>query len=261
MSDTVRYESGGGIATITLDRPEALNSLTVESKEALLASLERARDDAHVRAVILTGSGRAFCAGQDLQEHAAALDRGTGLMDTVRLHYNPIVTTLTGMAKPVVAAVNGMAAGAGAALAFAADLRVAAQSASFLMAFSGVGLGPDTGASWTLQRLVGRGRASEMLLLGERVSSERALEWGMVNKVVPDWDLMETAGALAARLAAGPTLAYAGIKEALEVASSRGFEEALRTEADVQERLAATADHRNATAAFVAKRRPTFEGR
>ena len=174
------------VATITLDRPDAMNSLTAEVKAALLAALRRAREPTSgVRAVLLTGSGRAFCAGQDLREHAANLEAGRGLADTVREHYNPIVELITTMAKPVVAAVNGVAAGAGASLAFACDLRVASEKAKFAMAFAGIGLAPDSGASWTLQRLVGLGRASELMLLGEPVDAARALELGLVTRVVP----------------------------------------------------------------------------
>src|SRR5690606_31648703 len=181
----IRYDVADAVATITLDRPDAMNSLTAELKTALLEALRKAAADSGVRAVLLTGSGRAFCAGQDLREHAANLEAGRGLADTVREHYNPIVQLITTMDKPVVAAVNGVAAGAGAALAFACDLRVASEKTRFALAFSGIGLAPDSGASWTLQRLVGLGRATELLLLGEPVSAERALELGLVTRVVP----------------------------------------------------------------------------
>lgn len=177
-SDSVVYELSDGVATITLNRPDAMNSLTVEAKEALLAAVERAKNDTGARAVLLTGRGKAFCAGQDLREHADSLSAGTGLGNTVRKHYNPIVLALTRMPKPVVAAVNGVAAGAGASLAFACDLRIASEKASFLMAFANVGLGSDSGASWTLPRLIGHSRAMEMLLLAEPVRAERALETG-----------------------------------------------------------------------------------
>src|SRR5436190_17462425 len=209
MSSPVRYDVDGAVATITLDRPDALNALTVELKLALREAAERAGNDDAVRAVVLTGAGRGFCVGQDLREHADGLEAGDTELATVRDHYNPIVMALTTLPKPVVAAVNGMAAGAGASLAFACDFRLAADNASFLMAFARVGLGPDTGASWTLQRLVGHGRAAAMLMLAEPVSTAQALEMGLVNAVVPAADLPAAAHELAARLAAGPTLAYA----------------------------------------------------
>jgi len=168
VSDAVRYEIADSVATVTLDRPEAMNALTTAMKEALLAALVRAADDTAVRAVVLTGAGRGFCVGQDLREHAESLAAGTGAsLTTVRDHYNPIVRTIVGMPKPLVAGVNGMAAGAGAALAFACDFRIAADNAGFLMAFAKVGLGADSGASWTLPRLVGQARATELLMLAE----------------------------------------------------------------------------------------------
>lgn len=257
-SGPVRYDVADAVATITLDQPDTLNALSVAMKVALREAVERAATDDAVRAVVLTGAGRGFCVGQDLREHAAALDNGDTALSTVREHYNPIVTALADLPKPVVAAVNGTAAGAGASLAFACDFRVAADNASFLMAFARVGLGPDTGASWTLQRLVGYGRALAMLMLAEPVSAAQALEMGLVNAVVPGADLPGAAHELAARLAAGPTLAYAGIKQALRAAATSDLRTALETEADVQARCGATDDHRNAVAAFIAKQAPTF---
>ncbi|GAB3207754.1 enoyl-CoA hydratase-related protein [Marinactinospora thermotolerans] len=260
-SDSVVYELSEGVATITLNRPDAMNSLTVEAKEALLAAVERARNDNSARAVVLTGRGKAFCAGQDLREHAAVLGSGEGLGDTVRKHYNPIALALARMPKPVIAAVNGVAAGAGASLAFACDLRVASERASFLMAFANVGLGSDSGASWTLPRLIGHARAMEMLLLAEPVKAARALEIGLVNRVVPADELAGATGELARRLASGPTVAYAAIKGELNFGSGLDLENALEMEAALQDQCAQTADHLNATLAFVDKRQPEFEGR
>jgi enoyl-CoA hydratase/carnithine racemase len=257
---TIRYDVDGAVATITLDRPDALNALTVELKLALRQAIERAAGDDGVRAVVLTGAGRAFCVGQDLREHADSLAAGDTDLETVRAHYNPIVTALAGLPKPVVAAVNGMAAGAGASLAFACDFRIAADNAKILMAFTGIGLGPDTGASWTLQRLVGYGRATALLMLSEPVSAEQALEMGLVNAVVPAGDVAATAAELAGRLAAGPTVAYAGVKRALSVAATSDLATALETEAEVQAACGRTADHRNATEAFLDKRQPAFQG-
>jgi len=260
MSDTIRYDVSDGVATITLARPDALNALTVEMKLALLDALARAADR-DVRAVVLTGEGRAFCVGQDLREHADALASGETDLDTVRLHYNPIVRALSGLAKPVLCAVNGTAAGAGASLAFACDLRLAADMASFMMAFARVGLGPDSGASWTLPRLIGHGRATAMLMLAEPVAAPQALEMGLVNAVIPAADLPAAAAELAARLAAGPTLAYAAIKRTMAAAATSDLAAALESEAAAQAELGRTADHQNATQAFLAKQPVTFEGR
>ncbi|MEV0622869.1 enoyl-CoA hydratase-related protein [Nonomuraea sp. NPDC050404] len=254
----IRYDVADAVATITLDRPDAMNSLTVEVKLALLYALRRAAGDRAVRAVLLTGSGRAFCAGQDLREHAGNLEEGRGLANTLREHYNPIVELITTMAKPVVAAVNGVAVGAGASLAFACDLRVASDRAKFAMAFAGIGLAPDSGASWTLQRLVGRGRAAEMMLLGEPLDAARALELGLVTRVVPADDVLKTANELAVRLASGPTLAYAATKRALAYAATHALPDTLAMEADIQDMCVATVDHGNATRAFLAKEVPTF---
>jgi 2-(1,2-epoxy-1,2-dihydrophenyl)acetyl-CoA isomerase len=271
-SDTVRWDLTEAVATIALNRPRAHNALTAEMKTALLAALRRAADSPEVRAVLLTGAGPAFCAGQDLREHAELLaaaqagaaasgQPGGSAMDTVRQHYNPIVLAIRSMPKPVIAAVNGVAAGAGASLALACDLRIAARSASFLMAFARVGLAADTGASWTLQRLVGAGRAAELLLLAEPLAAGRALDLGLVSQVVDDADLPAAASALAARLAMGPTAAYAGIKAELDFAAEHDLAAALEQEAEVQSALGRTVDHQAATAAFAQKQRPTFQGR
>lgn len=257
----IRYDMSDAVATVTLDRPESMNSLTAEVKAALLAAVGRAAADPEVRAVLLTGSGRAFCAGQDLREHAANLAAGRGLADTVREHYNPIVELIATMPKPVVAAVNGVAAGAGAALAFACDLRVASDKAKFALAFAGIGLAPDSGASWTLQRLVGRGRATELLLLGEPLDAAAALDLGLVTRVVPADDLPKTAHELAVRLAAGPTTAYAATKRALAHSATHSLADSLALEADLQDACVATEDHQDATRAFLAKERPVFRGR
>ncbi|GAB3487706.1 enoyl-CoA hydratase-related protein [Nocardiopsis coralliicola] len=256
----VSYDLSEGVATITLERPDAMNSLNGGAKDALLAAVERAKSDPSARAVLLTGSGRAFSAGQDLKEHGANLSEGRGLDDTVRRHYNPIVLGLAQMPKPVVAAVNGVAAGAGAGLAFACDLRIASEKASFLMAFANVGLGSDTGASWTLPRLIGHARAAEMLLLAEPVTAARALEIGLVNRVVPADELAAEARALAVRLANGPTVAYAAIKAELAFGQALDLSRALDMEAGLQDQCVDTVDHKNATLAFLEKRTPEFEG-
>ncbi|GAA3741219.1 enoyl-CoA hydratase-related protein [Salinactinospora qingdaonensis] len=263
MSDavSVTYEVSDGVATVTLNRPAAMNALTTEGGETLLAAVERAKNDGAARAVVLTGNGKAFCAGQDLQEHAETTGTGQKLNDTVRKHYNPIVVALARMPKPVVAAVNGVASGAGAAFAMACDLRVASDTASFLMDFAKVGLGSDSGAAWTLPRLVGHARAMEMLMLAEPVTAERALEIGLVNQVAPAVELPEAAHALATRLANGPTVAYAAIKAELNLGAGLDLESCLEMEANLQEQCAATSDHHNAAVAFRNKETPSFEGR
>jgi 2-(1,2-epoxy-1,2-dihydrophenyl)acetyl-CoA isomerase len=260
VSDSVLYQLDGAVATITLNRPAARNALTTETKTALLDALRDSAGDREVRAVILTGAGTAFCAGQDLREHAEQLQSGTGPADTVRQHYNPIVLAIADMPKPVIAAVNGVAAGAGASLAFGCDFRIAAARASFLMAFARVGLGADTGASWTLQRIAGRAVAAELLMLAEPVSADRALSLGLVSSVVADEDLAGAAGGLAERLAAGPTAAYAAIKRSLLFAASHGLAEALDQEAQLQQQLGRTRDHQAATRAFLNKQQPVFDG-
>ncbi len=250
-----------GVRTLTLNRPESFNSLTVELKELLLAALTEAATDDAVRAVVLTGAGRAFCAGQDLKEHVAALrSDDPAPFRTVAEHYNPIVRALTGMPKPVIAAVNGMAAGAGAAFAYACDLRVVGESTKFLMAFATIGLTADSGASWTLPRLIGYGRAMEMMLLAKPVTADRALDLGMVTSVVADDEVLSSAVELASRMAAGPTTGYGKIKEALLTGAGADLEAALACEGAGQAVLGATTDHREAVAAFVEKRTPTFTG-
>jgi 2-(1,2-epoxy-1,2-dihydrophenyl)acetyl-CoA isomerase len=261
MSNGIGYDVTGGVATITLDRPDALNALVTEMKVALLDVLGQIRSDSTVRAVLLTGAGRAFCAGQDLREIAADLAAGTTDLSTVTEHYNPIIAALTSLPMPVVAAVNGMAAGAGAALAFACDFRIAADDAAFLMAFARVGLGPDTGLSWTLQRLIGLGRATAMLMLAEPVTAQHALDMGLVNAVVPAAALTDSATELTRRLAVGPTFAYDAIKTTLGYAATHDLADSLANEARTQTRCGATEDHRNAVAAFLAKQPTVFAGR
>lgn len=260
MSESVIVEVDQAVATITLNRPEARNALTTEAKVRLHQALRQCADDQAIRAVILTGAGQAFCAGQDLREHADQLEAGGTPTDTVREHYNPMVRLLTAMPKPVIAALPGVAAGAGAALALACDFRIAARRASLLMAFARVGLGPDSGVSWTLTRLAGPAVAAELLMLAEPVPAERALTLGLLTKVVDDDALSEQARELADRLAAGPTAAYGAIKESLIYSAGHDLGDALEKEAELQARMGATDDHRLATAAFLNKRQPRYLG-
>lgn len=252
-----------GVGTITLNRPDAYNSLDVATKELLLETVRAVADDPAVRCVVLTGSGRAFCTGQDLKEHIELLENGGSdvLFTTVDKHYNPIVTTLAGMAKPVVAAVNGVAAGAGASLAFACDLRILADTAGFNLAFANVALSCDTGASYHLQRLVGRAKALELLYFPSTVPAADALELGLATRVVPADELAAEVGALASRLATGPTVALGAMRQSVAYAAGHSFEESLELESAMMQKTGATADHRAAVAAFVAKQTPVFEGR
>ena len=258
----VRLEVTGALATITIDRPEGMNALTVPVKLALLDAVRTVAEDDRVRAVVLTGSGRAFCVGQDLREHAALLDAGDPApLSTVREHYNPIVTLLASMPKPVVAAVNGTAAGAGLGLACACDFRIGAQGSRYTTAFTGIGLTADSGLSWTLPRLVGAARATALLLLAEPFTSEQAFEMGLLTAVVPPEQVLPAARELAGRLAAGPTVAYAAVKRSLAVSATETLEEALAEEDRQQTRAGASADHVAAVRSFLAKQPPVFSGR
>jgi 2-(1,2-epoxy-1,2-dihydrophenyl)acetyl-CoA isomerase len=258
MTDTLLIDRDGAVATVTLNRPAALNAFSRELRVALRdVVLELSRDDS-VRAVVLTGAGRGFSAGQDVRE----LNEPT---DVEPIHpivddLNQILLTLVEMPKPVIAAVNGVAAGAGAGLAFAADFRFASRTASFLLAFANVGLTLDSGTSWTLPRLVGTARATALALLAEPVTAEDALAMGLVNAVVDPEHVLPAAHELAVRLAAGPTAAYAAIKQSMYFAASSTLAAALAKEEELQIKLAAGADHKIAVSAFVAKQKPVFTG-
>jgi 2-(1,2-epoxy-1,2-dihydrophenyl)acetyl-CoA isomerase len=262
-TDPVVTTVADGVATVRLSRPEAMNGLNIATKEALLAAVTAVAEDPAVRCVVLTGSGRAFCVGQDLKEHVALLDSGSSdeLFTTVERHYNPIVSTLASMPKPVIAAVNGVAAGAGASLAFACDLRILADSAGFNLAFPGVALSCDTGASWTLPRLVGRAKAMELLYFPSTLTSAQSLELGLATRVVADAELESEVAALASRLAAGPTLSYASIRQSVNHSATHDFAESLAYEGSKMNLTGASADHRRAVDAFLAKETPVFEGR
>lgn len=263
MSSPVRIATDGGVATVTLDRPDAMNALDEATKIALRDGLAAVGADSGVRAVVLTGTGRAFCVGQDLREHAANLQSKptADVWLTVADHYSPIARTLLTMPKPVIAAVNGVAAGAGASIAFACDLRLLADSASFNLAFTAIGLSCDTGSSWTLPRLVGLARARELLLQPRTVDAQEALALGLATRVVPAADLAAEAWALARRLANGPTLAYGAVKAALNYAAQSSLDDALAREAELMAMTGSSADHRNAVSSFLAKEPPDFTGR
>lgn len=261
-SDPVDLTRDGAVATIRMARPAAMNSLTVAARVALRDALHEVAADDAVRAVVLTGTGRAFCVGQDLKEHAAALRQGTeGLAASVTEHYNPIATAIATMPKPVVAAVNGTAAGAGAAMAFAADFRLVAKSAAFNTAFAGIGLSCDTGASWTLPRLVGYTKATELLFFPRTVGAAESLDLGIASRVVPDHSFAAEVDRFAQELAAGPTLAFAAIKRSLAYSASHDLASSLEFEGQKMDLTGRTADHQSAVEAFLAKTAPTFGGR
>jgi 2-(1,2-epoxy-1,2-dihydrophenyl)acetyl-CoA isomerase len=262
VTDSVLYDVANAVATVTLNRPAARNALDLDLKVALRDTLRSAAEDPAVRAVVLTGAGPAFCVGQDLGDHAANLEANApAAWTTVAEHYNPIALTLATMAKPVVAAVNGAAAGAGASFAFACDFRVVARSAGFNLAFAAVGLGTDSGASWTLPRLVGWAKATELLMLPSTIRAEQALSLGLASSVVDDGTVLEEALALARRLAGGPTVAYAAIRRTLVYSAAHSLEESLTFEAAEQARAGTTDDHLNATRSFLRKEKPAFTGR
>jgi 2-(1,2-epoxy-1,2-dihydrophenyl)acetyl-CoA isomerase len=262
MTDSLLVDRTDAVVTLTMNRPDSMNSLDVELKEALRDTLAELETDRSCRAIVLAGAGKAFCVGQDLREHARILESGSTDLDTVRAHYNPIAQRLAGMPKPVIAAVRGTAAGAGAGLALLADFRIGGPRTTFLMAFANVGLAGDTGVSWSLPRIVGHARALELLLLAEPVRSGPAYEMGLLSRLVDDDEqVLETALELAARLAKGPTVAYGAIKRELSIGDAGTLSDALAAEAQAQSICGATTDHKDAVAAFVAKQKPVFEGR
>ncbi|MDN5794316.1 MAG: enoyl-CoA hydratase-related protein [Intrasporangium sp.] len=258
----LQLETTDGVAWVRLCRPEAMNSLDLALKQALRDTLEQVAADAEVRCVVLTGTGRAFCVGQDLKEHLANLTAGEATLGTtVTEHYNPIVEALAGMDKPVVAALNGVAAGAGVSFALACDFRVAVDTASINTAFAGIALSCDSGASWHLPRLVGPARAKELLYFPRSIPAAEALELGLLTKVVPAEAFDDTVRELATMLAHGPTLAYGSIRRAVAYSSTHALPESLAHEGELMSRTGATADHRAAVDAFLAKQKPVFTGR
>jgi 2-(1,2-epoxy-1,2-dihydrophenyl)acetyl-CoA isomerase len=259
---TVEVDRSDGVARIALNRPEARNAWDRELGEALLGAVEDVAADAAVRAVLITGNGASFSAGADLKAGfdptpAGVPDVGTAL----RERYHPIITGVRRMPKPVVAAVNGAAAGIGCSLALACDLVVAADDAFFLLAFVNIGLVPDGGSSLLIPARIGFTRAVEMAMLGERVSAAQALEWGLINRVVPAAELQAEALALAARLAQGPTRSYAGAKRQLNAWMYAQMDQQLELEATIQAELAGSGDFAEGVQAFVEKRTPRFSGR
>lgn len=258
MPDTLLVDQSEGVLTITLNRPDVLNAFNDRMLEELHEALRQAKRDLAVRCVVLTGAGRGFCSGQDLRDRAGTTAFSFG--ESLRDRYNPIITQMRTIEKPVIAAVNGVAAGAGCSLALAADMRFASDRASFIEVFARVGLVPDSGSTYFLPRLVGLGKALELAYTAEPVDAPEALRLGLVNRVVPHDDLMSQTRALASRLAAGPTRGYGLTKRAINHGLHAVLEQALAYEAHLQEVAGRTADHREGVAAFLEKRQASFKG-
>lgn len=260
--ETVNLTRSGGAARIELNRPEKMNAWEATLTRDLKAALARVAEDDELRAVLLTGAGRGFCSGADLSAGFDPTPDGRpDLQTSLRERYHPVIAGIRELPKPVVAAVNGGAVGVGCSLALACDLILAAESAYFLLAFVNIGLVPDGGSSAFIPARAGLARAAEMAMLGERVHAPRALEWGLVNAVHPDDELQAAAGALVARLAAGPTRSYAGAKRQLNAWAYRGLADQLELEAEIQQEQAATQDFVEGVTAFLQKRPAAFQGR
>jgi 2-(1,2-epoxy-1,2-dihydrophenyl)acetyl-CoA isomerase len=260
---TVNVSVAEGAARVELNRPQALNAWNAQFGEDLLAALRDVADDEAVRAVVLTGAGRAFSSGADLKDISTDTtpDGRPDVYKTLTERYHPIMHAIREMPKPVIAAVNGPAVGIGCSLALCCDLIVAAESAYFLLAFVNIGLVPDGGSSLFLPTRIGMARASELSMLGERLPAAKALEWGLINRVVADEQLEQEAGALAARMAAGPTRSYAGSKRQLNNWLYARMEEQLELEATIQQEMAGSEDFVEGAMAFVEKREARFKGK
>ena len=259
-SDTILTSLSVGVLTVTLNRPDRMNAFTEEMHLALRAALDRARTDEAIRAVLLTGAGRGFCAGQDLGERDPRKGRAD-LGHTIGTFYNPLIRQIRALEKPVVCAVNGVAAGAGANIALACDIVLAAESARFIQAFSKLGLVPDAGGSWFLTRLLGEARAKALAMTAEPLSAELAAEWGLIWRVVPDDHLQQVSRTLAEKLAAGPTLGIGLTKRAIQAASVNPLDAQLELELEYQRRAGFSDDYAEGVAAFLDKRKPEFRGR
>jgi len=260
--ETILFDVAKDAAKLTLNRPDRLNSFTVEMHREVGEILSRVEADAEIRALLITGAGRGFCAGQDLSDRAVAPGaEGVDLGESLENRYNPLIRRLIGLPKPVVCAVNGVAAGAGANIAFAADIVLAARSAKFIQSFSNIGLVPDSGGTWILPRLAGQARALGLALTGEPLGAEKAESWGLIWRAVDDERLAAEAEKLVEHLASGPTKGLAAIKMAMRKSWLTGLDEQLDLERDLQRELGRSGDYREGVAAFTEKRKPNFTGR
>lgn len=263
MSDeSILYVVADGVAIITLNRPQSLNAFNDAMIAAAEAAMKQAQRDTAVRCILLTGNGRAFSSGQDLSDvQARGLDADSfSISDHLRHGYHKLIKRMVTLEKPIIGAINGVAAGAGCGIALAADLRIAADTASFMLAFSRVGLVPDSGVNWFLPRIIGYGRAYQMAITADKIPADKALAWGIVNDVVPADQLLENATAWARRFAAGPTLAFGLTKRAMMRSFGQDLDAALAYEAHLQEVAARSHDYREGVTAFLEKRPPAFKG-
>jgi 2-(1,2-epoxy-1,2-dihydrophenyl)acetyl-CoA isomerase len=254
---TIEFKLEGGVARLTLNRPDRLNSFTVEMHQEVADALSKLEG---ARVLVLTGAGRGFCAGQDLNDRAVAPGEAVDLGESVEKYYNPLIRKLTGLPFPVIARVNGVAAGAGANIALACDIVVAARSAKFIQSFAQIGLIPDSGGTWVLPRLVGQARALGLALTAEPLPAEKAAEWGLIWRAVEDEQLDAEVDALSARFAAAPTRGLAAIKRMIRESWGHSLEEELILQRDAMQELGFSDDYREGVAAFVAKRPPRFTG-
>jgi 2-(1,2-epoxy-1,2-dihydrophenyl)acetyl-CoA isomerase len=255
---TIDFANQGGIARLTLNRPDRLNSFTVEMHDELADALSKLGG---ARVLVLTGAGRGFCAGQDLGDRAVAPGEAVDLGESVERRYNPLIRTLTALPFPVIARVNGVAAGAGANIALACDIVIAAKSARFIQSFASIGLIPDSGGTWVLPRLVGQARALGLALTAEPLPAERAAEWGLIWKAVDDEALDAEVDGLAERFAAAPTKGLARIKKMIRESWGHGLDEELDLQRDAMRELGYSDDYREGVAAFMEKRKPNFTGK
>lgn len=259
---TILFEISGGVARLTLNRPERLNSFTVQMHTEVRDALTQLAANRHARVLVFTGAGRGFCAGQDLGDRTVAPGgQGVDLGESIETHYKPLVLALRKLPVPVIAAVNGVAAGAGANIALACDLVIATRSASFVQAFSKLGLVPDSGGTWSLPRLVGNARAMGLAMLGDKLPAEQAAQWGLIWRCVDDAEFATTVDQLAAQLAAAPTQGLARTKQAIYESWSHTFEQQLDQERDFQRELGRSRDYAEGVGAFAEKRTPKFTGR
>ncbi|MDB5702849.1 MAG: paaG 1 [Sphingomonadales bacterium] len=262
MPETIEFGISEGVARLTLNRPERLNSFTTQMHGEVAEALAQVTPENGARVLLLTGAGRGFCAGQDLNDRAVSPGGSpVDLGDSVDQFYNPLIRRLTTLEMPVICAVNGVAAGAGANIAFACDVVLASRSAKFIMSFASIGLIPDSGGTWHLPRAVGLPRALGMALTGEPVSAEQAEQWGLIWRCVDADSLVEKSEALARKFAAGPTQGYAATKQAIRTAGLKSLEAELEHERDLMRRLGSSADYREGVTAFFEKRPPVFTGR
>lgn len=258
--ETIDFQIDGGIARLVLKRPDRLNSFTTQMHQEVRAALDAVQADASVRVLVLTGAGRGFCAGQDLSDRVVTPGQAVDLGESLEQRYNPLMRTLSSLPFPVICAVNGVAAGAGANLALAGDIVIATASAKFIQSFANIGLVPDCGGTWSLPHRAGLARALGMALTGEPVSAQQAADWGMIWKCVPDEEFEATVTALAEKFASAPTKGLGEAKRLIRAAVTNDLDTQLDLERDAQRGLGATNDYREGVAAFLEKRKPAFTG-